>query len=509
MVDIMPKELMDQLGISDYEKTILQQGMSSADIINWYKSTASSLASQTGLADITKTQNDLSNTYIKELSDAPWLETLKSKYKNSVDTTDVDTMVKKLRDARDSVYAQLVKKANEEWVVVNPIDLMNVAKQQESIYNNQINTMLETRKARYTSAEDLAKETYDAKSQRLNLLKESIAMVQEQKKEALQQVSEGKADYLKIVNLVQEEQKLQKQYAKEAMDTKISTFEMGLKYKDDINAMSQENIQKEVSSFYNEANITHRGTPWTTDVGIDIKQPPGTLIPSPTSGTITAIGKDKTGNVYAKIKDVNGNTIIFNHLDESALQYQTMIWSTVVPWQKLFPVWNTGNVKTMVNGKWVRLRKDGKIAPEEENAKLGANFSFDANKLLAEGKWTHSDISVQKQDESYITGKDALKYLQAWVATSAVPHLSDSVKKDVDNYISDFIYYNTDKDKNITMSKKDIQSNLKTYLSNNFSSFASLTDEQKDNYLANNVEIITLPEAEKSVWSTRFNNKKK
>lgn len=481
---VVPQTILDQLNLSPEEQNVLNQWSSNQDIINGYLWYSQQLQSQSWLDDINKVQNDLSNQYLDELSNSPWLSSIKSKTRASVDTGDVDLMVKKMRDARDTIYAQLVKDADDRGITVNPLELLQIAKQQESIYNNQINDMIDIRQQRYQSADDIATEMYDEKMGKLKLLKESLGMIAEQKKEVIDQIKEWKADYRKIASLEQEERKLQKQYDKEAKDFNIKTMDMYLKNQQAIDNMDTQQKKQTIDQFWNPANITNKGS--ETDRGLDIAAPIGTFVPTPVWGTIKSIKQDpKDWNVQMQMVTDDGYTVTYNHLSEDMLKYTNLVGSRLQPGQNFMINWNTWNVKSQVNWKWVRLRKDWEIAWPENNYHW-ANMSFDAEWLLASGRWAHVDVRIITPQGTNIRWDTAMNYLKSVVKTwwtKLTDEQTKLVNTDINNYVKNMW----------DMSKESLREWVKAHLEW-YDRFKPLSNEDKYAIIDQNVNLKTSPE---------------
>lgn len=156
-------------------------------------------------------------------------------------------------------------------------------------------------------------------------------------------------------------------------------------------------------NWYNQPNTTNGSATfmnnkitniwWVNDVWVDRDVQMWENIQAPVSGKLTLAKDPKTGNVYAKITQSNGDTVQINHLDKSTLDYYKSINGTQIKaGQSIWVGGNSGNVKD-INGNW--LRKDWKdIDPT----------------ALASGKWSHVDVRVNSWGKQ-LYGQDLVNYL--------------------------------------------------------------------------------------------------
>ena len=182
-------------------------------------------------------------------------------------------------------------------------------------------------------------------------------------------------------------------------------------------ALSEAQFQQEVFMDQQEAQAKWVSQPvftadmWATqtptsfgsgsNVGVDFDVNVWDVITSPVNGKLEDIWRnEKTGNIYAILRDTDGAKVIISHLDPSTVErFSSMIGKDISVGTPIGIGGNSGNVKD-IEGNW--LRKDGEVQWERAQDKLNQWFG------------SHTDNVVELADGTRLRWQEALDYLWKW-----------------------------------------------------------------------------------------------
>lgn len=132
--------------------------------------------------------------YFQTISQMPWYAQIRKKYMSEVNNSDLDFAINQLAKSRDSAYSLVMAEAYKRWDVVNPYNIQMQADKLSTMYNNQINSMIEAKNNRLSEAKDLASLDYEDRMNRVKLWSDMLDRLRGMKEDAYNQVRDGVAD---------------------------------------------------------------------------------------------------------------------------------------------------------------------------------------------------------------------------------------------------------------------------------------------------------------------------
>ena len=195
----------------------------------WMAWVQSSLEDKYQLDKILSNEQAATTSYLNMVATSPGLALLKKQYKDSVNTDDINYTINKLQDLKATAYTSMMKAAQEKWMVVNPYDVMQEARKTESFYTSMIGDLIDTKDKRFKDAEDNANINYEASMKKISLAKDMLEQIRNQKKDAIDMIRDGKADYKWLTELESSERRAERSYN---MERKKFELDSGMKLKD-------------------------------------------------------------------------------------------------------------------------------------------------------------------------------------------------------------------------------------------------------------------------------------
>lgn len=196
----------------------------SGQIAWWLNVNRENLKQTTGYNTLATQESTLISDYLNSIKKMPWYASIQKNYMDKVNNDDINYFIWQLSKNRDSVYEMMLSEAKKRWDIVNPYEVMQNAKQVQSMYDTKINEAIEIKKQRVADAKDYAKLEYEDMMNRVKISQDMLDRARVMKQDALEEVRNWTADYKWLAELESTEKKMNKDYKLRLKELQLSTW---------------------------------------------------------------------------------------------------------------------------------------------------------------------------------------------------------------------------------------------------------------------------------------------